>query len=182
VTAKSYLDVEDLEVYKKLCQLHIEVCDLIHTWPQEEMFELGSQVRRPSKSSASQLAEKNDDQHIRTLKKRNKDEINVKGPDIRVFTTLAVTTKERPKMAKEKVKHLGGVFASVFAHHGHITKEEAKEISGLEDHEFENAYDKASNIADKVMQHEGEKMDKFLEHFAKEIDKYFDHYGGKLFK
>ena len=31
-------------------------------------------------------------------------------------------------MAKEKVKHLSGVFASVFAHAGHITKEEAKEI------------------------------------------------------
>ena len=44
-------------------------------------------------------------------------------------------------MAKEKVKYLSGVFASVFAHHGHITKEEAKEISGLEDHEFEDAYD-----------------------------------------
>ena len=29
-------------------------------------------------------------------------------------------------MAKEKVKHLSGVLASVFAHHGHITKEEAK--------------------------------------------------------
>ena len=85
-------------------------------------------------------------------------------------------------MAKEKVKHLSGVFASVFAHHGHITREEAKEISGLADHEFDKAYDKASNIADKVMQHEGEKMDKFLEHFAKEIDKYFDHYGRKLFK
>ncbi len=35
-------------------------------------------------------------------------------------------------MAKEKVKHLSGVFASVFAHHGHITKEEAQEISGLD--------------------------------------------------
>jgi hypothetical protein len=49
------------------------------------------------------------------------------------------------------------VFASVFAHHGHITKEEAQEISGLADHEFEKAYDKASKIADSVMQHEGEK-------------------------
>ena len=47
---------------------------------------------------------------------------------------------------------------------------------------LKKAYDKASKIADSVMQHEGEKMDKFLEHFAKEIDKYFDHYGGKLFK
>jgi hypothetical protein len=31
------------------------------------------------------------------------------------------------------------VFASVFTHAGHITKEEAKEISGLADHEFEKA-------------------------------------------
>ena len=85
-------------------------------------------------------------------------------------------------MAKEKVKHLSGVFASVFAHTGHITKEEAKEISGLTDHEFENAYKKASNIAENVMQHEGEKMDKFLEHFAKLIEEHMEHFGGKLFK
>ena len=25
---KSYMDVEDLEVYQKLCKLHIDVCDL----------------------------------------------------------------------------------------------------------------------------------------------------------
>ena len=85
-------------------------------------------------------------------------------------------------MAKEKVKRLSGVFASVFAHAGHITKEEAKEISGLADHEFEKAYDSASNIAENVLQHEGNKMDKFLEHFAKEIEQYMEHYGGKLFK
>ena len=85
-------------------------------------------------------------------------------------------------MSKEKVKHMTGVFASAFAHAGHISKEEAKEISGLEDHEFEKAYSKASSIADQVMQHEGEKMDKFLEHFAKEIEQYIDHFGGKLFK
>jgi hypothetical protein len=85
-------------------------------------------------------------------------------------------------MAKEKVKHLSGVFASVFAHHGHISKEEAKEISGLEDHEFEKAYSKASSIADQVMQHEGEKMDKFLEHFAKLIEEHMEHFGGNLFR
>ena len=85
-------------------------------------------------------------------------------------------------MAKKKVKHLSGVFASVFAHAGHITKEEAKEISGLADHEFEKAYDKASAITEKVMQAEGEKMDKFLEHFAKEIEEHMEHFGGKLFK
>ena len=62
---KPYLDVEDLDVYIKLCRLHIEVCDLTHQWPQEEKYELGSQVRRSSNSAAAQLAEKNDDRHIR---------------------------------------------------------------------------------------------------------------------
>lgn len=62
---KTYLDVEDLKVYQKLCELHIEVCDLSHEWPQEERYELGSQVRRSSNSSPAQLAEKHDDRHIR---------------------------------------------------------------------------------------------------------------------
>ena len=62
---KAYLDVEDLEVYKKLCRLHIEVCDLTREWPPEEKYELGSQVRRSSNSAPAQLAEKNDDRHIR---------------------------------------------------------------------------------------------------------------------
>lgn len=62
---KSYMDVEDLEVYQKLCQLHIEICDLSHTWPSEEKYEIGSQIRRSSNSSPAQLAEKNDDRHVR---------------------------------------------------------------------------------------------------------------------
>jgi len=61
---KSYLDVEDLEVYQKLCRLHIEVCDLTHEWPQEEKYELVP-ARRSSNSSPAQLAEKNDDRHVR---------------------------------------------------------------------------------------------------------------------
>ena len=64
-TDKKYLEVEDLEIYKKLCRLHIEVCDLTRTWPKEEKYELGSQVRRSSNSAPAQLAEKNDDRHIR---------------------------------------------------------------------------------------------------------------------
>ncbi len=39
---KTYMAVEDLEVYRKLCQLHLEVCDLTHQWPAEERYELGS--------------------------------------------------------------------------------------------------------------------------------------------
>ena len=65
MTTKNYMDVEDLEVYRKLCRLHIEVCELTHSWPQEEKYELGSQARRASNSSPAQLAEKNDDRHIR---------------------------------------------------------------------------------------------------------------------
>ena len=62
---RTYLAVEDLEVYNKLCRLHIEVCDLTCKWPREEKYELGSQVRRSSNSSPAQLAEKNDDRHLR---------------------------------------------------------------------------------------------------------------------
>ena len=65
VKTKNYLDVEDLEVYKKLCQLYIDVCDLTYKWPKEEKYELGSQARRSSNSAPAQLAEKNDDRHIR---------------------------------------------------------------------------------------------------------------------
>ena len=65
MSKQKYLDVEDLKVYKKLCQLHIDVCDLTHLWPQEEKYELGSQARRSSNSAPAQLAEKNDDRHVR---------------------------------------------------------------------------------------------------------------------
>ena len=84
-------------------------------------------------------------------------------------------------MSKEKVKHLSAVFASVFAHAGHITKEEAKELSGLADHEFDKAYKAAARITEKTLQSQGDKIDRFLEHFAKELEQYTDHYGGKLF-
>ena len=62
---KDFMKVEDLLVYRKLCELHIEVCNLTHEWPSEERYELGSQVRRSSNSAPAQLAEKNDDRHIR---------------------------------------------------------------------------------------------------------------------
>jgi four helix bundle protein len=62
---RTYLRVEDLDVYQKLCALHLEICDLSHAWPSEERYELGSQIRRSSNSSPAQLAEKNDDRHVR---------------------------------------------------------------------------------------------------------------------
>ncbi len=61
----TFMRVEDLVVYQKLCELHLEVCDLTHKWPADEKYELGSQVRRSSNSASAQLAEKHSDRHIR---------------------------------------------------------------------------------------------------------------------
>jgi four helix bundle protein len=57
--------VENLLVYQRLCDLHIEVCELTRTWPVEERFELASQVRRASNSAPANLAEKHNDRHVR---------------------------------------------------------------------------------------------------------------------
>lgn len=60
-----YMRVEDLDVYQKLCRLHIEVCQLSRHWPADERFELTSQVRRASNSAPANLAEKHSDRHLR---------------------------------------------------------------------------------------------------------------------
>ena len=60
-----FMRVEDLEVYQKLCQLHIEICDLSHQWPGEERYELGAQIRKSSNSSPANIAEKHSDRHVR---------------------------------------------------------------------------------------------------------------------
>jgi hypothetical protein len=84
-------------------------------------------------------------------------------------------------MAYQKVKHMTGVFASVFAHTGHITKEQAREISGLAEKDFEKVYSKAAKIAGQLDKAEGNKMDHFLNHFGKEIDEYVKEFGDKFF-
>ena len=60
-----FMRVEDLDAYRKLCQLHIEICDLSHEWPSEERYELAAQIRRASNSAPANLAEKHSDRHIR---------------------------------------------------------------------------------------------------------------------
>ena len=49
--------VEDLEVYKKLYKLALEVHELTMTFPKFELYELGSQLRRSSNSAPANLAE-----------------------------------------------------------------------------------------------------------------------------
>jgi four helix bundle protein len=65
MSEKTFREVEDLQVYLLLCDLHIAVCECAAGWPKSELYELGSQVRRSSNSSPSQLAEKHDDRHVR---------------------------------------------------------------------------------------------------------------------
>lgn len=57
--------VENLLVYQRLCDLHIEICDLCRAWPTDERFELCSQIRRSSNSAPANLAEKHNDRHAR---------------------------------------------------------------------------------------------------------------------
>jgi four helix bundle protein len=117
VTMKSFMDVEDLEVYQKLCRLHIEICDLSHAWPSEERYEIGSQIRRSSNSSPAQLAEKNDDRHV-----RNKIEgVNRSRGEV-------AETIHHLFMAKEK----GYVTAEVYASFRARYKECIRMLNGLE--------------------------------------------------
>lgn len=60
-----WLKVQDLTVYQRLCQLHLKICNLTRSWPVEERYELGAQVRRSSNSSPAQLAERHNDRHLR---------------------------------------------------------------------------------------------------------------------
>jgi four helix bundle protein len=55
---------EDLEVYQRLCQLHLEINEISLNFPKHELYELGSQIRRSSNSVAANLAEGWNNKHI----------------------------------------------------------------------------------------------------------------------
>lgn len=57
------MEVTDLIVYQKLCDLVIDVHELSMIFPKFELYELGSQVRRSSNSSAANIAEGFDNKH-----------------------------------------------------------------------------------------------------------------------
>lgn len=55
---------EDLDVYKKLCTLHLEVHNSTMVFPEFEKYELASQLRRSSNSAPANLAEGWNNKHI----------------------------------------------------------------------------------------------------------------------
>lgn len=61
---KQITSFEDLEVYKKLFDLHLEIHEITLTFPNFETYELGSQLRRSSNSIAANLAEGWNNKHI----------------------------------------------------------------------------------------------------------------------
>jgi four helix bundle protein len=55
---------EDLEVYWKLCELHLQLNEISLKFPKFELFELGSQIRRSSNSIPANIAEGWNNRHI----------------------------------------------------------------------------------------------------------------------
>jgi len=55
---------EDLEVYQKLLELHLEISAISLKFPKYELYELGSQIRRSSNSIPANLAEGWNNKHI----------------------------------------------------------------------------------------------------------------------
>ncbi len=55
---------EDLEVYQRLCELHLEINQITLKFPSFELYELGSQLRRSSNSAPANIAEGWNNWHI----------------------------------------------------------------------------------------------------------------------
>lgn len=56
---------EDLDVYQKLCQLHLEVSQASLRFLKFELHELGPQLRRSSNASPANIAEGWNNRHIK---------------------------------------------------------------------------------------------------------------------
>jgi four helix bundle protein len=61
---KAVNSYEDLDVYQKLFELHLEVHQMTLLFPAFERFELGSQLRRSSNSIGANLAEGWNNKHV----------------------------------------------------------------------------------------------------------------------
>lgn len=57
VGTRAITSFEDLDVYKRLVELHLQVHRITMDFPAYEMYELGSQIRRSSNSIPANLAE-----------------------------------------------------------------------------------------------------------------------------
>jgi hypothetical protein len=79
---------------------------------------------------------------------------------------------------KEHVKKVNAVVCAYFARTGYLTKEEAKELCGLDETHFEEAYNKAGNIFKKIGSEPDKGVGKLFNHLAHEVDEYMKHISG----
>ena len=79
---------------------------------------------------------------------------------------------------KEDVKKVTAVICAYFVHAGHLTLDEAKEISGLDDEHFQQAYDKASALFTKIGTDPDKGLGKLFASLGAEVDDYMKRIGG----
>lgn len=79
---------------------------------------------------------------------------------------------------QEHVKKVNAVVCAYFAHTGYLTKEEARELCGLDESGFDEAYARAGNIFSKIGSAPDKGVSKLFEHLAKEVDDYMKHISG----
>jgi four helix bundle protein len=61
---KKIRNYDDLDVYQKLCKLHLDISNITLSFPNYELYELGSQLRRSSNGIPANLAEGWNNKHI----------------------------------------------------------------------------------------------------------------------
>jgi hypothetical protein len=79
---------------------------------------------------------------------------------------------------KEHVKKVNAVICAYFVHTNYLTREEARELCGLEENAFEDAYKKAGNIFAKIGSEPDKGASKLFDHLAHEVDEYMKHISG----
>lgn len=78
----------------------------------------------------------------------------------------------------EHVKKVNAVVCAYFAHTGYLTKEEARELCGLSESLFEEAYAKAGNIFGKIGAEPDKGVSKLFEHLSTEVEEYMKNISG----
>jgi len=61
---KKISSVEDLQVYRKLCVLHLEINDITINFPEFELYELGAQLRKSSNAAPASIAQGWNNKHL----------------------------------------------------------------------------------------------------------------------
>jgi hypothetical protein len=79
---------------------------------------------------------------------------------------------------KEHVQKITAVISAYFVLAGHLTREEAKGISGLDEAHFEQAYAKAGNIFNQIGSEPDKGLSKLFNHLGVEVDEYMKHISG----